>query len=440
MTIVPIGKVVLQVPGQETLDFGLQVMRNIRNILPDIIGRMLDESLNTELERFLEREWYERRKRSKHKETEVRCSKCHSQERQDFRRNGHYQRGLATEYGQVEVGVPQVKCKCGGNVRFGYKTILPRQRIGADVGIAIQVEYARGLSYRQIKMKLDEELQRSVGLRTLNEQILALGGQESACTFWEKGEAPPVVRVDGIWITVMFPSGETRRDKAGRLRASKYSKKIPILAAQGVWPNTGRTELIAWMRANGEDEESWSKFLEMLWSAGLTPANGLVMLASDGSKGFEAAYQKLYWMVLHQRCVFHKLKNVGRALDFPSDWDRQVRKEYGTEFLRSASRIWQAADKTEALQIYSAFSKQWEAKQPKALKTLARDFDATLAFYDAQEIAETKNEHWPSHFLRTTSPLERMFREYRRRFRQAVLFQSPSGLQAVSAQLASRFS
>ena len=440
MTIVPIGKVILQVPGQETLDFGLGVMRNIRNVLPSIIGRMLDESLNTELERYLGREWYERRKRSKRKETEVRCSKCHSQERQDFRRNGHYQRGLATEYGQVQVAVPQVKCKCGGNVRFGYKTILPRQRIGADVRVAIQVEYARGLSYRQIKVKLDEELQRSVGLRTLNEQVLALGGQESACTFWEKGEAPPVVRVDGIWITVMFPGGETHRDKAGRVRATKYAKKIPILAAQGVWPHTGRTELIAWMRANGEDEDSWRKFLEMLWDSGLTPTNGLVMLASDGSKGFEAAYQKLYWMVLHQRCVFHKLKNVGRALDFPSDWDRQVRKEYGTEFLRSASRIWQAPDKSEALQVYSAFCKQWQAKQPKALKTLSRDFNATLAFYDAQELAETKGEQWPSHFLRTTSPLERMFREYRRRFRQAVLFQSPSGLQAVSAQLASRFS
>jgi transposase-like protein len=440
MTIVPLGKVVLQVPNQDTPNFALQMMRNIRDVLPGIVGRMLEESLDTELDRFLGRDRYKRRKHSKRKETNVKCSKCHSQERQDFRRNGHYGRGLATEFGHIQVAMPQIKCKCGGNVRFSYKTIPPRQRMGADVEASIQVDYARGLSYRQIKVKLDEDLQTSVGLRTLNEQVLALGGQESACTFWEKGEAPPVVRVDGIWVTVMFPSGGTRRDKAGRLRATKKAKKIPILAAQGVWPSTGRTELIAWMRADGEDEGSWCKLLEMLWNSGLTPANGLVMLASDGSKGFEAAYQKLYWMVLHQRCVFHKLKNVGRALDFPSDWDRQTKKEHGTEFLRSASRIWQATDKPEALQVYSAFCKQWEAKQPKALKTLARDFEATLTFYDAQEKAERKGEHWPSHLLRTTSPLERMFREYRRRFRQAVLFHSTTGLQATSAQLATRFS
>jgi hypothetical protein len=63
-----------------------------------------------------------------------------------------------------------------------------------------------------------------------------------------------------------------------------------------------------------------------------------------------------------------------------------------------------------------------------------------LAFYDAQEDAETKGEQWPAHFLRTTSPLERMFREFRRRFRQAVLFHSNAGLHAATAQIAARFS
>jgi hypothetical protein len=63
-----------------------------------------------------------------------------------------------------------------------------------------------------------------------------------------------------------------------------------------------------------------------------------------------------------------------------------------------------------------------------------------LAFYDAQEYAETIGEQWPAHFLRTTSPLERMFREFRRRFRQAVLFHSNAGLFAATTQIAARFS
>ena len=262
----------------------------------------------------------------------------------------------------------------------------------------------------------------------------------SDCQAWEKGCAPPVVRVDGIWLTVMFETGKFERDKAGRLRPLKRAKKIPILAAQGVWPATGETHLIAWMRADGEDEKSWQTFLEMLWEAGLTPENGLKMLVSDGGLGFEAAYQNAYWSVWRQRCVFHKLKNVARDLKFPSEMDRAVRKEFSTSFLRSAAQIWQAENKAQAVHLYNTFCAAWLEQQPKAIKTLQRDFAATLTFYDALEYAENLGQCWPAHLLRTTSPLERMFREFRRRFRQAVLFYSTTGAQAATAQLASRFS
>jgi transposase-like protein len=92
------------------------------------------------------------------------------------------------------------------------------------------------------------------------------------------------------------------------------------------------------------------------------------------------------------------------------------------------------------MRLYHAFCETWQKTQPKAIETLQRDFEATLAFYDAQEYADMKGEHWPAHFLRTTSPLERTFREFRRRFRQAVLFHSNAGLHAATTQIAARFS
>ena len=84
----------------------------------------------------------------------------------------------------------------------------------------------------------------------------------------------------------MFATGETRTDRTGRTRLVKQAKKVPILAAQGVWPTTGRTQLLAWMRTDSEDTASWQKFLEALYEAGLTPENGLALLISDGSAGF----------------------------------------------------------------------------------------------------------------------------------------------------------
>ncbi len=301
-------------------------------------------------------------------------------------------------------------------------------------------EYAQGQSYRQIKSKLDRRLGTSVGLRTLNRQILPLGEEEGFSKTWGNGFAPPGVRVDGIWLTVMFETNEVRPDKAGRQRPVKRAKRIPILADQGVWPERGETKIIAWMRADGEDEVSWQTFLEMLYNSGVTPENGLNMLVSDGGHGFQAAYQQVYWMVPHQRCVFHKLKNLGRDLKFDNDMTRKARKDFSKEFLRSASQIWQAKDKAEALCRYQDFCSQWQQAQPKAVQTLQRDFDATLTFYDVMEQAKREGQTWSPHLLRTTSPLERTFREFRRRFRQAVLFCSPAGAQAVTAQLASGFS
>lgn len=440
MLIVPIGNVLLQATEVEGADRALQVMENIASVLPAIIGQMLNKYLELEITRFLGRGHYQRRSHAKRQETQVRCSKCRSRERQKFRRNGSYRRNLVTKYGQMQLGMPQLKCECGGNVRFAFQTVRAYQRFGVDVQVFVQQEYQAGQSYRQIQTKLEDRLHSSVGLRSLNKQVLAVGEGIHSCKTWERGTAPPVVRFDGIWLTVMFETGEVRQDQLGRFRTVKQAKKVPILAAQGVWPTTGRTELLAWMQAEGEDEKSWQMFMERLWEAGLTPDNGLKMVVSDGGTGFEAAYQNVYWSVLRQRCVFHKLQNLTHALKLAQDLDPQTKKKFSTDFLHSASRIWQAEDKTQALHLYQTFCEQWQKTQPKAIQTLQRDFEATLAFYDAQEYAEMQGEHWPAHFLRTTSPLERMFREFRRRFRQAVLFHSNAGLHAATAQIAARFS
>ena len=438
--IVPVGNVRLQAIQAAAPNFAEQVMETISNKIPGIVEQMLNEYLDEEVTQLVGRGHYQRRRHAKPKESVAECRKCHSRERQKFRRDGHYQRNLATCYGQVRLEMPQIECQCGGKVHYDFKTVSLGQRFWIDAQSFVQDEYAQGQSYRQIKLKLDQRLGSSVGLRTINRQILPMGVEASFSKVWSEGSAPPVVRVDGIWLTVMFGTDKVERDKAGRMRPLKYAKKIPILAAQGVWPASGQTQLIAWMRADGEDEKSWRTFLEMLWEAGLTPENGLKMLVSDGGLGFEAAYQSIYWSVLRQRCVFHKLKNVARDLKFSSDMDRLTRKDFSTDFLRSAAHIWQAETRTQAMHLYETFCTKWQTLQPKAIQTLQRDFALTLAFYDAMEEAGRAGHSWPARLLRTTSPLERMFREFRRRFRQAVLFHSTTGLQAAAAQLASRFS
>lgn len=440
MTIVPIGSLFLQVPASDTPKFAQELCVVLEEQIRQVIGRCLEEVLEAEVERWLGRKRHVRRRKVKSQRVEIRCSRCFSHERRRFRRNGHYQRRLDTRWGRVRLSVPQLICECGGHVNLSFQSLRLGQRIWDDLEWEVVVEYGRGMSYRQIKANWDRRLGSSVGLRTLNRRLLALERDGLPAQPWLKGEAPPVVRLDGIWITVMFPTGKTYTDRMGRKRPVKQARKVPILAAQGVWPLSEKTSLLAWVRADGEDTASWQRFLELLYEAGLTPENGLTLLVTDGCPGLLAARENVYWTTPVQRCVFHKLRNLAQALTLPSSLDRQARQHYRSQFLRQAARIWQAATETEARKRYAAFCQQWQSQQPKAIRTLQNDFEATLSFYAVQEQAAERNEFWSAHLLRTTSPLERTFREFRRRYRLAVLFHSDAGARATTAQLASRFS
>lgn len=440
MPIVPIGNLILQGLTSESLNYATELSNVLQEQIRLVIARCLEALLKEEVDRFLERRWYERRRRSKRRKVKARCSRCLSHERQKFRRNGHYLRCLNTQWGRIWINMPQVKCACGGNVPMSFRVIRSRQRMWDDFDLEVRCDYHRGLSYRQIKVDWDERLGASIGLRTLNRRVLQTDIDEMPIHPWKQGEAPPVVQVDGVWITLMFPTGEIEKDRLGRSRAVKRAKKVPILAAQGIWPLTGRTTLLAWMRAESEDTDSWQKFLEQLYEAGITPENGLALLIADGSSGFRSAYENRYWMVPLQRCVFHKLRNISDALRIPADLNRKEARQFRTQFLRQAACIWQAPDVREARLLYHDFCKQWLPTQPKAIATLSRNFDDTLTFFAVQEQAAERGQIWPAHLLRTTSHLERKFREFRRRYRNAVLFHSETGAQVVTHHLVNRFS
>jgi transposase-like protein len=291
------------------------------------------------------------------------------------------------------------------------------------------------MSLRWIKEWLDARMSSSVGLRTLNERVrqiaeLVPGWQDEVLE-----EIPPVVRVDGIWVTLMVPTGEVKEDSLGRRRLVKQARKVPILVAQGVWPTSGRQEVVAWVVGRQEDEESWEALLTQMYERGIRPERGLCLLVGDGSAGLREARQTVYWDVPFQRCIFHKLRNIWRDIVLPDGLEGKAGRAYKRRFIRSAARVWQAPDLNEARRRQRRFCEKWEERQPAAVATMRRDFEDTLAFYQVQAAAALRGEVWPARRLRTTSPLEREFRASRRRLAGAVLFHSPSGLSAVFHQL-----
>jgi transposase-like protein len=291
------------------------------------------------------------------------------------------------------------------------------------------------MSLRGIKAWVDACLESSIGLRTLNERVEQM---VDLVVPWQKKtleEVPPVVHVDGIWLTLMKETGEVKRDRLGRSRAVKTGQKVPLLVAQGVWPASGRRDVVAWVLGSGEDEKSWEGLLTQMWERGISPERGFCLLVGDGSAGLEQARSTVFWDVLFQRCVFHKLRNIYRDIVVPDSLEGKAARAYRRRIIRSARRIWQAPIEEEARRRHTRFCTKWEEAQPQAIATARRDFEATLTFYRVQAVATSRGEHWPAQRLRTTASLEREFRAVRRRIDEATLFHSSSGLAATFHQL-----
>jgi putative transposase len=435
MAIVHVGRLTLQVKEKGTRrEFVERLIGQIEEHVRQVVARCIEEALEAEVNTLLKRGWYERRKPRRRRRSGARCRQCGSQDPQDFRRDGHYQRYLDTHWGRLRINVPQVECMCEGWVQVPFKTLRSRQRIWDDLEGEIRERYGWGMSLRWIKECIDARLSSSVSLRTLNRCVRELA---QLVVPWQEqlvDTVPPVVRVDGIWVTLMMHTGEVRRDRIGRQRSVKQAHKVPVLVAQGVWPASGRQEIVAWVLGGAEDEASWEALLTQMWERGIEPERGLCLLVADGAAGLEAARRTVYWEVAFQRCIFHKLRNIWRDILLPEGLEGKTAQAYKRRFIRSAARIWQAPDEKQARRRQCQFCRKWEADQPTAVATLQRDFDATLTFYRLQAAAAQRGQLWPARRLRTNSPLEREFRTCRRRLAGAVLFHSPAGLAAMLHQ------
>jgi transposase-like protein len=436
MTIVTIGKLILQVTEREDRDEYLRgLLGEMQAAVREVVRRCIETMLEQEVNQALKRKAHGRSKRvSGALKGRAVCRKCGSQQVNRFWRNGHYPRGLDTSWGHVDIAMPQVRCRCGGSVAMPWRTVRKGQRIWEDVGWEMQAEAGWGLSLRWIKAKEDAKLGGSLGLRTINEWVQQVGDGREMWLQRNLTRFPPVVEVDGVWMTLMKTTEEKREDRLGRTRSVKVGQRCVVLFARGCWPQTGQHELLTWLVADKESEASWGDLLFAVKQLELRTPGRWELLIADGAGGLAAARQIYCPDVPFQRCIFHKLRNLLRDLTVPETLDRLSARDYRRSILEEARLIWQADCEPQAWLRYHAFCAKWKDSQSKALATLKRDFERTLVFFHVQYQAWERGENWPLTHLRTTSHLERENRNFRRRFRQAILFHSQAGLEAAIFQ------
>lgn len=402
-------------------------LTDLKQDLCNRVTHRIEEQLDADVDAWLHRSPHERRESVGQRRTGAVCCRCGSRQAQHFSRNGHRQRQLVTTYGVFRFWLPRVVCQCGGSVQIPFSILAPYQRLWDDVLAQIERWAQLGLSLRQMQAEIGDEMGTQVGLRKLNQVVQSvLSPTPIALT-----SVAPVIMLDAIWVTLLEDTDTIQKDKAGRQRVTKKRQKVCILVALGIYPQSQRWGILDWELADSESQDAWEHLLLRLENRGVYRERGVELIIHDGGKGLIAALKLIYPHIPHQRCLFHKLRNLWHAIQTPDGLARKDAQQFKRDLIQQAAAIFYADTHTAAQQLRDDFCQQWHDTQPELVATLQRDWHESIAFYRVL----ARFPDWSRTTLRTTSLLERVNRFLRRLFRAAGAYHSQSGLLATVARI-----
>lgn len=166
------------------------------------------------------------------------------------------------------------------------------------------------------------------------------------------------------------------------------------------------------------------------------------LVVSDGAAGLAKALDLHLYGMPHQRCLFHKIKNLADHLQFtdlalnptllPAEAERQAKQAPKQAILTEASHVYATDVEQEIRTRAAAFCATWQSREPKAVSNFCTDFDQTLSYLTVDFPLALVS------LIRTTNLLERFHREVRRKQRDIGMFQSERGCEVLFYLIATR--
>jgi putative transposase len=306
-------------------------------------------------------------------------------ERSDGRRgyrNGSYLRTLVTTYGTVEMEVPRLR---EGSYEHGLWDA--NGLLTAEARELILETYLSGPSTRRVGKVLGRVLGYEVSASTVS--AICQGLDDLVRRYWS-------LPLDDDWEYLLLDGVMVKN------RSAVGAEKRCVLVAMGI-SRTGRKQILSFKQVESESEVCCTSFLESLFRRGFEGKN-LKLISTDGGAGLIAAIESVWPHVARQRCWVHKLRNVANKL----------KKCNEKACLDGARLIYLAPNRTEAAKRFRAWREEWIALEPKAVACLEADLEELLEFFSVPEPFQRT--------MRTTNPIERVFREVRRRIRTISCF------------------
>ena len=307
-------------------------------------------------------------------------------------RNGYYMRQLITQYGLLSLRIPRIRGR-----KISFQTILRYRRYSGEIEELIRGLFFGGVSTRKVGVVLEYLLDTRVSPQTVSRITQKLDREVGIFHTRALGDDYQYLFLDGIV--------QSERATDGAMRG-------PLLVAYGI-THDGRREVIDYMKANSESEAAWEGFLEDLYRRGLT-GKKIKLIIADGAGGLWGALERVYPRVPTQLCWAHKIRNIQEKLPQKA-WDT---------CLSEAKQIYRQDTRREATECYSEWLKKYRRKYPKAVSCLEKDIDRLLVCYSYPALQRVT--------IRTTNPIERLFREVRRRTKPIGSFTNTKSLDRIT--------
>ena len=348
-------------------EYDIHSAEDIQNALRDLLGGTIQEMMEGEME----------------------AQKAETMEEDPtYRdpRNGYKTKKLRSNYGPVEIEVPQDR-----NSDYTPLIVPKYSRDISEIDEKIIKMYARGMTTRQISDQIMDiygcEVSEAMVTYVTNKILPDIEAWQNR----PLSEVYPIVYIDAIVFHVR-ENGIVRKQSA-----------YVILGIN----EEGHKEVLSISIGDTESAKYWLSVLNELKNRGV---RDILILCADGLSGIGEAIEAAFPMTEYQRCIVHMVRNT---LKYVSYKDRKA-------FALDLKTIYHAPNEEQGYQNMLKTAEKWNVKYPKAMDRWAKHWDAICPMFKFSEAVRK--------VIYTTNAIESLNSSYRRLNRGRNIFPDSKAL------------
>ena len=293
----------------------VQDMRDTNGIFKEMVGLVLENGLEAELDDELGYTKYDYR----NKET-------------DNSRNGHSKKSLATSNGEMEIKVPRDR-----NGDFEPQLVKKHQTsLAGDIEEKILSMYAKGMTVSDIEAHVRDIYGVDCSESTISRVT------DKILPIVQEWQSRPL---ESVYAVVFMDAIHFHVRSEGRVI------KKAVYIAIGI-NGSGRKEVLGMWVGENESAKFWVTVMNGLKNRGL---QDILIACVNGLTGFTNAIEAVYPTTEIQQCIIHQIRNTTRYVSYK---DVKV-------LMADLKRVYGAVDEQTALSELDRFATTWDKKYPK---------------------------------------------------------------------------